>query len=213
MISGLLLLALFPLAGCGHRGSEKVQRVEVREYQGQRLDSVEDFRENSIKGVQRLDIELYQLVMEGLVERPQAFRYAELQKFPHTKKVVTLHCVEGWSVKALWEGIPLREIFARVRPKPEANTVIFYAADGYSTSLPLDYVLEKNIIIADRINGLTLPPEQGFPFQLVAEAKWGYKWIRWLTRIELSDNADYRGYWESRGYSNVGDEGGPIFGD
>ncbi|NLI95448.1 MAG: oxidoreductase, partial [Synergistaceae bacterium] len=44
-------------------------------------------------------------------------------------------------------------------------------------------------------------------------AKWGYKWIRWVTRIELSDNEAYRGYWEKRGYSNKGDTSGPMFGD
>jgi DMSO/TMAO reductase YedYZ molybdopterin-dependent catalytic subunit len=52
---------------------------------------------------------------------------------------------------------------------------------------------------------VTLPPERGFPFQLVAESKWGYKWIKWVTEIELTDDAGYRGYWESRGYSNIGD--------
>jgi DMSO/TMAO reductase YedYZ molybdopterin-dependent catalytic subunit len=45
----------------------------------------------------------------------------------------------------------------------------------------------------------------GFPFQLAAEDKWGYKWIKWVTKIELSNNPDYRGFWESRGYSNQGD--------
>ncbi len=59
--------------------------------------------------------------------------------------------------------------------------------------------------MAYKMNGLTLPPERGFPFQLVAEKKWGYKWIKWITGIELSDDEDYRGYWESRGYSNEAD--------
>jgi DMSO/TMAO reductase YedYZ molybdopterin-dependent catalytic subunit len=52
------------------------------------------------------------------------------------------------------------------------------------------------------MNGLVFPPERGFPFQLVAESKYGYKWIKWITEIELSDNANYKGYWESRGFSN-----------
>jgi DMSO/TMAO reductase YedYZ molybdopterin-dependent catalytic subunit len=54
------------------------------------------------------------------------------------------------------------------------------------------------------MNNITLPAERGFPFQLVAESKWGYKWIKWVTEIELSDNLNYKGYWESRGYSNNG---------
>jgi DMSO/TMAO reductase YedYZ molybdopterin-dependent catalytic subunit len=49
---------------------------------------------------------------------------------------------------------------------------------------------------------LTLPPERGFPFELVAESQYGYKWEKWITNIELTDNPDYLGYWESRGYPN-----------
>ena len=60
-------------------------------------------------------------------------------------------------------------------------------------------------MIAYKMNGLELPPERGFPFQLVAETKFGYKWIKWITEIEFSDDENYQGYWESRGYSNDGD--------
>ena len=191
--------------------SENVQQVEIREYQGEKLGSVDDFRENSIKGVQRIGPESYLLTIDGLVKQTQSLTYATLQEMPHTKKLVTIHCVEGWSVTALWEGIPLSSLFERVQPNAEANTVIFYAHDGYSTSLPLSEVLERDLIIADRINEITLPPERGFPFQLVAEDKWGYKWIKWIIRIELSNDPTYRGYWESRGYNNVGDISGPMF--
>jgi len=54
------------------------------------------------------------------------------------------------------------------------------------------------------MNGVPLPPERGFPFQLIAESKWGYKWIKWITEIELSNDSNYKGYWESRGYSDTG---------
>jgi DMSO/TMAO reductase YedYZ molybdopterin-dependent catalytic subunit len=187
--------------------------AELREYRGEQLGSVRDFRENSIRGVQEIDLQRYRLEITGLVERPRSFSYPELKGLPRQERLVTVDCVEGWSVKALWEGIPLRELFALVKPKPEANTVIFHAQDGYTTSLPLDYLLERNIIIADRINGLPLPPALGSPFILVAEGKWGYKWARWITKIEFSANPDYRGFWESRGYSNKGDLDQPMFGD
>jgi DMSO/TMAO reductase YedYZ molybdopterin-dependent catalytic subunit len=189
------------------------QEIEINEYQGERLGSVNDFRENSIKGVQDVDIDTYSLQIDGLVDRPSALTYAELQEIPHIEKLVTINCVEGWSVTALWEGIPLATLLDLVAPQSEANTIIFHASDGYTTSLPLDFVLGRNLIIADRINGIALPASNGFPFQLVAEDKWGYKWIRWITRIELSDDPEYRGYWESRGYSNQGDADGPMFGD
>jgi DMSO/TMAO reductase YedYZ molybdopterin-dependent catalytic subunit len=193
--------------------SDSAQEVEIREYRGERLGSVTDFRENSIKGVQHVDEATYSLVVEGLVEQTTSWTYAELQDMQHLQKLVTIQCVEGWSVKALWEGIPLLALLKAARPTESADTVIFHAADGYSTSLSLDSVIERNLILADRINGITLPPANGFPFQLVAEDKWGYKWIRWVVRVELSDDPSYRGYWESRGFSNKGDVDGPMLGD
>lgn len=190
-----------------------VEEVEIREYRGERLGSVDDFRENSIKGVQYIDEATYTLSLDGLVDQPMAWSYPELLEMEHRAKLVTIHCVEGWSVKALWEGIPLARLLDQAGSMEDANTVIFHAADGYTTSLPLDFILERNLIIADKINGITLPPENGFPFELVAEEKWGYKWIKWIVRIELSDDPSYRGFWESRGYSNKGDVDGPRFGD
>jgi DMSO/TMAO reductase YedYZ molybdopterin-dependent catalytic subunit len=77
----------------------------------------------------------------------------------------------------------------------------------------MSHIMDNNIIIADHLNGLQLPPEQGFPFQLVAEQKWGYKWARWITKVELSADEDYQGFWESRGYSDDGDLDKPKFGN
>jgi DMSO/TMAO reductase YedYZ molybdopterin-dependent catalytic subunit len=63
------------------------------------------------------------------------------------------------------------------------------------------------------MNDVTLPPERGFPFQLVAKNKWGYKWIKWITDIQLSSDESYEGFWESRGYSNSGDLDDYFYGD
>ena len=71
--------------------------------------------------------------------------------------------------------------------------------------MPLQTVLDREMIIAYKMNGVVLPPERGFPFQVVAEDKLGYKWAKWITEIELSDDPDYLGYWESRGYKNEAD--------
>ena len=179
---------------------------EIRDYEGQELSSIGDFRENSIRGPQQLNASTYRLAITGLVNKTLEYRYEDLiTGFQKWQKVVTLHCVEGWSVKILWEGFLLKDLLNETEIDPNATIVIFYAYDGYSTSLPLDYIIKNNILIAYKMNGLTLPPERGFPFQLVAESKYGYKWIKWITRIELSDNEAYRGYWESRGWPNDAD--------
>ena len=214
-LSAIALGALTVVAVSLSDGDEThagVQEVEITEYQGQRLGSVDDFRENSILGVQEIDPLTYTLLVDGLVGQTDSWTLAELSEFPRTSKLVSIDCVEGWSVKALWEGIPLAALFDAAAVSEGASTVILHAVDGYTTSLPLNFVLERDLIIADRINGIVLPAANGFPFQLVAEEKWGYKWIRWLTRIELSDDADYEGFWERRGFSNDASIDGPKLG-
>lgn len=185
---------------------QPIDYAEIREYEGEDLSSINAFRENSIKGPQYIDSENYNLTITGLVGNEQHYTYDEIVNgYPTHKKVVTLHCVEGWSVTMLWEGILVEDLIAEAQVDPNATVVIFYAYDGYSTSLPLDYILDNNIMIAYKMNNVTLPPERGYPFQLVAESKLGYKWIKWITAIELSDNEDFRGFWESHGYSNDAD--------
>jgi DMSO/TMAO reductase YedYZ molybdopterin-dependent catalytic subunit len=193
----------------GNNSEKEKDYVEIQEYKGAKLGSIEDFRENSIKGVQTVDPETYRLEITGLVSKPMSYTLEELKAFTRKEKVVELHCVEGWSVNALWEGISLMELFEASNPATNVNTIIFHAQDGYTTSLELRFIRENNIIIADRINGVALPAETGFPFQLVAEQKWGYKWIRWITKIELTNDGTFRGYWESHGYNNIGDLSGP----
>ena len=190
---------------------KNLKKVEVMEYEGENLSSISDFRENSIKGPQYLNVENYTLTIDGLVDRKLSLTYDEVLNFDKYSKIVTLNCVEGWSVKILWEGVLLKDLINQAGITPTSNTVIFHAADGYTTSLPLDYIMENNIMLAYKINGVTIPPERGYPFQLVAENKWGYKWIKWVTQIELSNDANYQGYWEKAGYNQTGDLNGSIY--
>lgn len=205
----LLVAVLFSAGTCADKTEQdtvkKTEIRELREYEGIKLSSIDDFRENSIEGPQKIDQDKYTLRITGLVDSTRTYSYDEIISRPSQKKVVTLNCVEGWSVTLLWEGVLVKDMINEAGIELTANTVIFYAEDGYSTSFPLNYIMENDIIMAYRMNGVTIPPERGFPFELVAENKWGYKWIKWITQIELSDNDKYRGFWESRGYSNDGD--------
>jgi DMSO/TMAO reductase YedYZ molybdopterin-dependent catalytic subunit len=187
-------------------GTTALKTVEIREYEGQKLSPISDFRENSIKGPQYMDDESYRLAVTGLVNNEIEYTYDDvINDHQLFEKVVTLYCVEGWDVTILWEGVLVKDLIEEAEVDSGAKVVIFYAYDGYSTSLPLDYVVENDILMAYKMNGVILPPERGFPFQLVAESKLGYKWIKWIEKIELSDDVNYRGYWESRGFSNDAD--------
>ena len=186
--------------------------VEVRSYQGKDLSSINDFHENSILGPQFINESDYRLTVTGLTTRTTVSTYRDiLDKHQTYTKVVTLHCVEGWDVTILWEGVLVRDLINEAGIDPKANTVIFHAHDGYTTSFPLDYLMNNDIIMAYKINNVTLPAERGYPFELVAEDKWGYKWIKWIEEIELSNDSNYKGYWEQRGYSNSGDLNGSYF--
>jgi len=208
------LLVAF-MGGCAVPVPEEpgnLDAIEIRDYQGENLSSIKDFRENSIKGPQYVDPERYDLKVYGQVDDEKTYLYDDvLDSFESYEKVVTLDCVEGWSVTLLWEGVLVRDLLDDVGLAPEAKVVIFRAVDYYSTALPIEYFYENDILLAHTMNGVVLPPERGFPFQLVAESKWGYKWIKWVHEIELSDDVDYKGYWEQQGFSNEADTDNSFF--
>ena len=200
----ILFVAIYAVNQFNEAG--KTQYVEVRDYQGVMLSSINDFRENSIKGPQEINVTKYQLELFGLVDAPTSYTYYEvLDNFTSYRKVVTLNCVEGWSATVLWEGVKVMDLVESADPDESSEIIIFHAEDGYTTNLPISYIRDNELILAYKINEVTLPEENGFPFILVAESKWGYKWCRWVTGLELSDDTDYEGYWESRGYSNSAD--------
>jgi len=212
---GILVIITLVLTSCLSNLSEEAQRLEdiqIREYQGEDLSSINSFRENSIKGPQQINTEGYSLKISGLVAKDSRYTYDEvINVYDHYKKVVELDCVEGWSVNILWEGILVRDLINESQALDSAKVVIFHASDGYTTSFPIEYIMDNDIIMAYKMNDVTMPPERGYPFQLVAESKWGYKWIKWITEIEISDDINYKGFWESRGYSNEGDLDKPFF--
>jgi DMSO/TMAO reductase YedYZ molybdopterin-dependent catalytic subunit len=186
--------------------------VEAKEYLGTKLTPIARQRNNALKGTQHIDRTTYRLAVGGLVENDLVLSYEDLVALPQESRLVKLNCVEGWSFTAKWTGPTLTSVLNKAGVKPGATTVIFYTTDdptGY-TSLELDYIDSQNIIIALRLNDVTLPPERGFPFQVVAEGKFGYKWAKWVDRIELAAG-DFHGYWEREGYNNNADIEGPAF--
>jgi DMSO/TMAO reductase YedYZ molybdopterin-dependent catalytic subunit len=199
----LLLVFVIVEAYIQQPAPQNLYPEQIRDYEGENLSSIADVHENAIKGTQYLNQSSYRLTVTGLVNKTIEYTYNEvINNHMKYQKVTTLHCIQGWSAKILWEGILVRDLIKEAGNTSQANTVIFTASDGYTTSLPLDYFFTKDILLAYKMNGLTIPSERGYPFQLVAESKFGYKWIKWLTKIELSNDANYRGYWESKGYSN-----------
>jgi len=186
--------------------------VEATEFQGTKLTPIKDQNLNALAGTQNINQANYSLTINGLVDHPLTLSYSDLEALPQVSELATLQCVEGWGYTAEWTGPSLNSIFAEAGVQPGAVIAIFYTADdtkGY-TSVDLSYINSNDIIVAMKDNGVTLPAANGFPLRLVAAGKWGYKWAKWITRIELSSNTNFQGYWESNGYNNDGSVTGPI---
>ncbi|MCB2188894.1 MAG: molybdopterin-dependent oxidoreductase [Deltaproteobacteria bacterium] len=177
---------------------------EIRAYQGQALSPFDRDYDNSIRGPQKVDPGNFRLQVDGLVAHPLSLTYAQVVKMDPQRRVVLLPCVEGWSERLLVDGTPLTALFARARPRANATWAVFHSADGYSTALPLADLAKSHAMLGHHVNGLPLDARRGFPFQLVAEGKLGYKWAKWVVRVELTDH-EVLGYWEQRGYGNEAD--------
>ncbi|QSX07687.1 molybdopterin-dependent oxidoreductase [Alkalibacter rhizosphaerae] len=184
---------------------ERYREMEIREYQGANLDPAIGPYDNSIKGVQTVDMGSYRLTISGLVDRNLELTYDDILELDPYERLITLYCVTGWDATILWKGVLIEDIMDLAGIQSGANTVIFHSVDGYTTSLPLEQIQQNDLILAYSSNGLDLPAELGYPFMVVAEDKLGYKWARWVQEIELSDDSNYKGYWESRGYDNEAD--------
>jgi len=216
IIKGIFLaLIIVNLFGCGtfddgvdvqsQATLSRFRENEVTAYQGKFLDPSIGPADNSISGVQHLNITTYRLKITGLITEEIALTYDEVLSLETHQRLITLHCVTGWDATILWEGVLLSDLIALAHPGVEVTTIIFHASDGYTTSLPYSVIKDKQLILAYKSNGLTLPDELGYPFIVVAEEKYGYKWARWVTEIELSSDSNYKGYWEKFGYDNIAD--------
>lgn len=154
----------------------------------------------------------WRLSVEGLVSRPLDLSLADLEPFGRAEREVDIHCVTGWSrLGNLLSGFPLSRILAEAAVSPVARFVRFVAESprAHDTSLPLDLALADTWIV-DRIDGAPLAEEHGGPLRTVTPARYFYKSLKWLRRIELLAE-DRLGYWERESsYHNVGD---PWVGD
>lgn len=134
--------------------------------------------------------------MEDRVARSLSISFGALKTYPVVDRQITM----------MMRGVSLAALLEPAEPRPDADTAIFHRADGYFTTHPLADLIETDALLAYEINGQEAPVH-GFPLRLVAPKKYGYKWAKWVVRIELASDSPL-GYWEQRGLPNrawVGD--------
>ena len=162
---------------------------------------VNEFQIRSIEDTQHVDLKTWRLRIEGLVEKRLFLRFDEIQVLPKKTLARNFQCVEGWGLDdQKWEGVHLKEIFSKVKINPKARYVTFHATGGqYRDSLSIQEALEPDTMLAYKLNGKDLPPENGFPLRLVIPRMYAYKGVKWVERIVFTEKQEI-GYWESRGY-------------
>jgi DMSO/TMAO reductase YedYZ molybdopterin-dependent catalytic subunit len=141
------------------------------------------------------------LEVNGEVENPLRLSYDELLALASERQTTDFHCVTGWTVGDVrWEGVRLSELWERARPKQTAKYANFVSMEHpYVDTLTMPQTTLNGVKLAHRMDGKPLRQAHGAPLRLVMPAMYGYKNVKWLTRIELTQELR-PGYWELNGY-------------
>ncbi|WP_322510957.1 sulfite oxidase-like oxidoreductase [Chloroflexus sp.] len=142
----------------------------------------------------------------GELAEPARFSFREFRALPTVTIKTDIHCVTRWSkLDTVWEGVSFREFLRHIPPlKPSARFVIAHSEQGYTANLPLDALLDDDVLLAYKYDGQELTPEHGYPLRLLVPKKYFWKSAKWLRGLEFLDH-DRLGFWERYGYNNNAD--------
>lgn len=129
----------------------------------------------------------WRLCIEGSVARPAHFSLADLRAFAPRTQITRHTCEEGWTAIAQWTGVPLRDVLSKTGIGKNARYVNFFAYDGYMESIDMLDALHPQTILAYGMNGQDLPVPHGAPVRVRVERQIGYKSVKYLQRILVTD--------------------------
>ena len=150
----------------------------------------------------RYDPASWRLRIDGLVDRPQSLSMSELQRVGMVEQTSDFHCVTGWSVLGVrWRGVRISRLLELAGVRPGAVALRFASAEKpYVDTLTLKQLEVPDAMIAVGMDDAPLSREHGAPARVVMPRMYGYKGVKWLERITVTDTVT-DGYWEQRGYS------------
>jgi DMSO/TMAO reductase YedYZ molybdopterin-dependent catalytic subunit len=163
------------------------------------------FRINSVGGTPEFDEFTWRVTFDGLFRKPATLSLSEFKTLPQVKRMRDFYCVEGWGVDgAEWTGVTLREVMTRFDIDPAATHIVFHSSDSakYTDSVTSEEASRDDTLLVHALDGQPLPAEMGRPLRLVLPGTYGYKYVKWVVRVEAValDAKGYSGYWEVRGY-------------
>ena len=132
----------------------------------------------------------WRLTIDGLVARPSTFSLAELKSFPSRTQITHQACEEGWSFIAEWTGVPLSYVLERVGIDARARYVFFFSIQQeWWDSIDMDDAMHPQTLLAYAMNGPEMPPDHGAPLRLKVPRQLGYKNLKFLSKITVTDTA------------------------
>lgn len=145
------------------------------------------------------------VVVTGQVASRLVLDADDLDTFEHVEVVADFHCVTSWSrLDNRWTGVRARDVLERAGVRSGVTHVIAAGAPAYSATMPIEYLLDDATLLAWAHDGKPLAQVHGGPLRLVVPALYGWKSVKWLTELRLTSRP-VRGYWEERGYHDLGD--------
>jgi DMSO/TMAO reductase YedYZ molybdopterin-dependent catalytic subunit len=144
----------------------------------------------------------WMLRIHGLVENELNLDWSAFQAMPQITDISDFHCVTRWSkLDMQWDGVSARQLLMMAGPLEIAKYVTLHSYDNYTTNLPLEAILDDDVIIAHSALGYPLTTAHGGPVRMVVPKRYAWKSAKWLKAIELHE-FDRPGFWETRGYHN-----------
>ena len=131
----------------------------------------------------------WRLSVDGMVARPASFSLAELKSYPSRSQITHLACEEGWSYIAEWIGVPLSHVLDTVGIHPQARYVVYFSIErDWWDSIDMADALHPQTFLAYGMNGGELPVANGGPLRMRLPRQLGYKSVKFITRLTLTDS-------------------------
>lgn len=147
----------------------------------------------------------WRVAVDGMVARPASFSLAQLKSYPYRSQITEVICEEGWSYIAEWIGVPLSHVLEVVGIQPQARYVVYFSIDrDWWESIDMDDALHPQTLLTYGMNGGELPVGNGGPLRMRLPRQLGYKSVKYITRLTVTDSLKRFG----KGLGSAAPEGG-----
>ena len=166
--------------------SNKNDGITIITPAGNELLPAEEGPIRSSLGEPDIDIDTFKLNVTGLVDSSFSLNWIELQEWPSAyTDTLIMYCVEGWEVWGNWKGILIKDLIEKASVQSDGEYILFESVEGYKSILPIAYVDKYEAMLAYEVNDAPLQKHDGFPLRLIAFGKFGYRWSKWVNKLEI----------------------------